>query len=152
MLFLQSFCVQRENYVYEIFYVSSGKGTEMEQVVRTHRTSRRSGLPRGVGELNPRPHSWIFTFVSVDSSLRSYLYTSGTVHTCSHCTDQSETTNLSDKWRSFFEIGATQFRSVTEITPKSPFLCMERSPTRCCFHTGAKATCYSVTSWRQWYG
>ena len=56
--------------------------TEMEQVVRTHRTSRRSGLPRGVGELNPRPHSWIFTFVSVDSSLRSYLYTSGTVHTC----------------------------------------------------------------------
>ena len=39
-------------------------------------------LPRGVGELNSRPHSWIFTFVSVDSSLRSYLYTSGTVHTC----------------------------------------------------------------------
>ena len=80
----------------------------------------------------------------------SHLY--GTVHICSHCTDQSETTNLSDKWRSVFEIGAAQLRSVTEITPKSPFLCMERSPTRCCFHTGAKATCYSVTSWRQWYG
>ena len=79
----------------------------------------------------------------------SHLY--GTVHTCSHCTDQSETTNLSDKWRSFFEIGAAQLRPVTEIAPKSPFFCVERSLIRCCFHTGAKATCYSVTSWRQWY-
>ena len=42
----------------------------------------------------------------------SHLY--GTVHTCSHCIDQSETTNPSDKWRSFFEIGAAQFRPVTE--------------------------------------
>jgi len=46
------------------------------EVVHTHRTSCRSGWPRGFGELNPSPHSSIFTSVSVDSSPRSYLFTS----------------------------------------------------------------------------
>ena len=31
--------------------------TELEQVVRTHRTSYRSGYPTGFGELNPNPHA-----------------------------------------------------------------------------------------------
>ena len=42
-----------------------------KQVVHTYRASYRSGWPRGFGELNPSPHSWIFTSVSVDSSPRS---------------------------------------------------------------------------------
>ena len=46
------------------------------EVVHTHRTSCRSGWPRGFGELNPSPHSSIFTSVSVDSSPRSHLFTS----------------------------------------------------------------------------
>ena len=46
------------------------------EVVHAHRTSCRSGWPRGFGELNPRPHSSIFTSVSVDSSPRSHLFTS----------------------------------------------------------------------------
>ena len=33
-------------------------------------------------------------------------------------------------WLSTFEIGEAQFRSVTEIAPKSPFLCVYRSPIR----------------------
>ena len=61
---------------------------EKEQVVYIHPTSWPSGWPRGFGELNPSPHSWIFTSLSVDSSPRcSYLFTSTTVpDTCSHCT------------------------------------------------------------------
>ena len=35
-----------------------------EQVVHIHRTLCRSVWPRGFGELNPSPHSWIFTSVS----------------------------------------------------------------------------------------
>ena len=46
------------------------------EVVHTHQTSCRSGWPRRFGELNPSPHSSIFTSVSVDSSPRSYLFTS----------------------------------------------------------------------------
>ena len=46
---------------------------------RTSNISSRSGWPRGLGKLNPKPHSWIFTSVSVDSSPRSHLFTSATV-------------------------------------------------------------------------
>ena len=42
----------------------------------THRISCRRSWPRGVGELNPSPHSCIFTSVSMDSSSLSYLFTS----------------------------------------------------------------------------
>ena len=34
--------------------------------------------------------------------------------------------------------------SVTEMAPKSPSLCVNRTPIRCGFHAGAKATRYSV--------
>ena len=48
-------------------------------------TSRRRGWPRGFGALNSSPHSRIFTFVSVGSTPRSYLFISATgrivVHT-----------------------------------------------------------------------
>ena len=44
---------------------------------------------------------------------------------------QSVTQNLSDMWRSTFEIGAgPQLRFVTEIAPKSPFSCLNRNPIR----------------------
>ena len=42
-----------------------------------------------------------------------------------------------------FEIGAAQLRSVTEIAPKSPFLCVNRSPFRYGFRGDAKAIRYS---------
>ena len=42
-----------------IRYSMNSNGTELEQVVHTHRTSYRSRLPRGFGELNPSPHSRI---------------------------------------------------------------------------------------------
>ena len=71
-------------------YIMDNNGTELEQVVQTHRTSCdtscRIGWPRGFGELNPSPHSWIFTSVSADSSPRSYIFTFATVETCSHYT------------------------------------------------------------------
>ena len=51
----------------------------MKQVVHTHRTSCPSSLPRGFGELNPSPHSWIFTSVSVEFIHRSHLFTSAMV-------------------------------------------------------------------------
>ena len=44
----------------------------------------------------------------------------------------------------FSEIGAAQFRSVTEIVPKSPFLCVNRNSIRYDFGAGAKAIQYSV--------
>ena len=39
---------------------------------------------------------------------------------------QTETQNLSDMWRSTFEIGAAPLRSITEITSKSSFLCEQK--------------------------
>ena len=49
----------------------------------------RSGWPSGFGELNPSPHSIIFTFVSVSSSPCSYLFASARVriplHTALTC-------------------------------------------------------------------
>ena len=46
--------------------------------------------------------------------------------------------------RSALEICAAQLRSVTEIAPKSPFLCVNRSPIQYGFRAGAKAIRYSV--------
>ena len=39
----------------------NSNGTELEQVVHTHRASCRSSWPRGLGALNPSPHSWPFS-------------------------------------------------------------------------------------------
>ena len=46
------------------------------------------------------------------------------------------------------EIGAAQLRSVTEIAPKSPSLCVNRSPIQYGFCAGAKAFRYSVNTFR----
>ena len=45
---------------------------------------------------------------------------------------------LSDMWLSTLEIGAAQLRSVTEIAPKSPLLCVNRSPIQYALRAGAK--------------
>ena len=47
---------------------------------------------------------------------------------------------------STLEIGAAQLRSVRETTPKSPFLYVNRSPSRYSFRAGAKAVQYSVNT------
>ena len=51
-------------------------------------------------------------------------------------------------WLSTLLIRAAQLRSVTEIAPKSPFLCVNRSPIRYGFCAGAKAIRYSVNTFR----
>lgn len=61
-----------------IWYGMNSNGTELEQVVQTHRRSWRSGWLRGFGELNPSPHSRMFTSVSMGPSpsslpLRSHV-------------------------------------------------------------------------------
>ena len=45
--------------------------------------------------------------------------------------------HLSDMWLSTLEIGAAQLHSVTEIAPKSPFLCVNRIHIRYSFCAGA---------------
>ena len=47
--------------------------------------------------------------------------------------------HLSDMWLFTLGLGTAQLRSVTEIAPKSPFLCENRRPIRYGFHAGAKA-------------
>ena len=117
-----SFSCQRK------IYSVNAKGTELEQVVHTHRTSYRSGWPGGFGELNSSLHSGIFTSVSVDSISLSYLSTSSTVRVPVHTATKLGTKWLSDMWRSNLEIGAEQLCPVTKIAPKSPLLCLNRSP------------------------
>jgi len=109
-------------------YSVNDKGAELEQVVHTHRTSYRSSWPGGFGELNPSLHSGIFTSVSVDSISLSYLSTSSTVRVPVHTATKLGTKWLSDMWRSNLEIGAEQLCPVTEMAPKSPLLCLNRSP------------------------
>ena len=47
-------------------------------------------------------------------------------------------------WLSTLEIGAEQFRYVTEIVPKAPLLCANRSPIRYGLRAGTKVIRYSV--------
>ena len=74
-------------------------GTELEQVVHTLRKWGRSGWPRGFGEVNSSPQSWIFNSIQVDCSPR--------------------TKPITDRWSSIFEIGVEQLRSVTELNHRS---------------------------------
>ena len=113
-----------------------------EQVVHIHRTLCRSVWPRGFGELNPSPHSWIFTSVSPQVAQRLsvlapiYLLPLWSKY-------RSPVQNLSDMWRSTFVIGAA-LHSITEISPKSLFLRVNRSPIWYNFRTGAKGIRCSV--------
>ena len=97
----------------------NGKVTELEQVV-TH-IEHRTDWPRGIGEHNTSPHSWILTSASVVSSPRSYPFTSATVRVSVYPPTKSGR-NLSDKWRSTFTNGTAQLGSITKTVPKSPSL------------------------------
>ena len=84
-------------------------GYEAESQHGTNRTSRRSGLTRGFGELNPSPHCRKFTFVLADSAPFPSLFTSATVriylwHTTSKCS--TERTRNMKLWFTF-EIGSS---------------------------------------------
>ena len=49
-----------------------------------------------------------------------------------------------DMWLSTLEMGAAQHLAFAEIAPKSPFICVNRSPIRYGFCACAKAILYSV--------
>ena len=93
----------------------------------THSYATDDG-PRGFTVLSP-PWILYFGFVSVVSSPCSYLFTSASVKIPFHAAPKCDTLNLTDMWRSTFEISSVQLRSVTELAPKSPFLRMcEQNP------------------------
>ena len=88
-------------------------------VVHTHRTSYRSGWPRGLGELKRKPHLWIFVSVSVGSRPRCKSLTSATVW-IPVPTEKKSGRNL-DKIRT------AQLQSFIEIATNSSFWWVTRS-------------------------
>ena len=103
----------------------------------------RRAWPRGFGELNPSPHSWIFTFVSVGSSPRSYLFTSATgrigVHTApKYCAKSIRYVTLHVQDRRGAASLCHRNRAAT------PFLCVNGNPFQYDFNAGAKAIRYRV--------
>ena len=118
----------------------SSNDTELRQVVHRSDTAGAVGV-EGLVSLIPDltaeyllPSQRIPVVAAIYSlPLRSkYLFTL-------HC----GTINPSDMWRFTFEIwGAAQLSSFTDIAPKSPFLCVNRSPIWCDFCVGATAIRY----------
>ena len=81
----------------------------------------------------------IFTSVSVDSSPRSYLSTSATVRIPVHTATRSGKNLSGMYWRIHFQIVASHLRSVTEISPKSPFYKCEKKPHPAWFRVSAQS-------------
>ena len=129
--FIRTWLPQAWGYVHTIsclvWYEQQLDRLEVVHAHRTnHRTSCRAGWPRGFGELNPRPHSSMFTmsqWIPVLTPTYSPLW-----YKYKFKLHQCVAQNLSDMWLSTLEIGAAQLRPDTEIVPKSPFLCLNRSP------------------------
>ena len=63
--------------------------------------------------------------------------------------------HLSERWSFTLKIGAVQLRSATEIAPKLPFSCVNRSPIQYNFRSGTKAIPHSVNialqDWFIWF-
>ena len=57
---------------------------------------------------------------------------------------ENETQNPSDMWCSSSKISTVQLRSITEIMPKPPFLCVNKNPNQHDFHAGARAIQRSI--------
>ena len=93
---------------------------------RSHtRTSCWRRWPGGFCALNPSPHSRMFTSVSVGLILRSYLFTSATtVRIGAYSAPKYGTETIQYVTLRFRYWRFTLF---TEVTPKSPFLCVNRS-------------------------
>ena len=110
------------------------------QFTHTCRPAWLSGnCMRGFGALNSSPPEYLLLSQWVPVLAPTYLLPRRS-EWCSH---QSMTQNLSDMSR-YFETGEAQFRSVTEIAPKSPFLCVNRRPTRYDSRGDAKAIQFGV--------
>ena len=125
-----------------IQYRMNSNGPRMAQVLSIHWTSCWSGWPRGLGDLNPSPISWIFTSVSVDSSPRSYLFNSTTVRIGVLTAPKyvpNPIRNVTIHFRDLRGVALRQ-RNCAEIT----VLGSEQEPYPVWFSCGAKATRYGV--------
>ena len=102
----------------------NSNGTELEQVVQS-----QSSL------LN------IYFLLSGFQSLLLLMHFRYCPNTCSRYTQAwHRTSERSHMWRTTFVIGTSQLLSETEIAPKSPFLCVNRSPSvQYGFPAGARA-------------
>ena len=107
------------------------------QVVNTHWKLCRNSWLRGFGALNYIPCSWIFTFVSVASSPRSYLYSSATSKKDVHIAPMYGKKPISRSARHSFTLSQKSRRHNRSA------LCVNRRPIRYNFHVGAKAFWYS---------
>ena len=109
------------------------------QVVHTHWTLCRHSWLRGFGALNYIPCSWIFTFVSVASSPRSYLSSSATSKKGVHIAPMyGRTKPISRSARH------TITHHISQPLRHQPFLCVNRSSIWYNFCVGAKAFWYSI--------
>ena len=91
--------------------------------------------------------SYCFLVVVVlHKDILGYVHTLLPVAFCANTKNyqEEEYEHLSDMWLSTLEISAVQLRSVTEIAPESPFLCVNRIPIRYGFRTGGNAIRYGV--------
>ena len=93
-------------------------------------------LAERVVALNPSPYSWIFTSIPAGSRPRSNLFSSGTGGIGVH-TEQKCGTKPIRHQTLHFEIDTAQLRSITEIAPTQPFMCVSRGPIRYDFWGGA---------------
>ena len=134
MLDSSSFCVR---------YSVNNNAAELGQVVHTYRTTRRSGWPRGVWWTKSQSsfRNIYFRLSGFQASFLFFHFRYGP-NTCSHCT-KCATEPIRYVTLLAFETGAA-LRSVAEIAPKSPFLCVNRSTIRYGFRSGVKASRYSV--------
>ena len=119
------------------------QGPGSAQVVHTHRTWCRRAWPRGFGERNPSPHSWIFTFVSVVSSPRSYLFTSATGRIGVHTAPKYGAKSIR-----YVTLHVQDRRGAASLCHRNraatPFLCVNGNPFQYDFNAGAKAIRYRV--------
>ena len=67
---------------------------------------------------------------SQSSQLNIHFRLSGFQSSLPFTLQESVTQNFSDMSRSTFKVGVAQLQSVTEIAPKSPFLCVQPCPQR----------------------
>ena len=77
-------------------------------------------------------------------SLLIHFHDSPWPYRCSHCTKIWQKNYLHDIWCLIFKINTGQLCSITEIVPKSLFLCVNRSPIQYNFPAGTKVIRYSV--------
>ena len=124
----------------------SGIGLGRHTHTHTHNSHTRAGrrgylgnCMRGFGALNSSPPEYLLPSQWVPVLAPTYLL----LRSSEWCSHQSMTQKLCDMSR-YFETGEVQFRSVTEIAPKSPFLCVNRRPTRYDSRGGAKAIQFGV--------